>query len=178
LIVTNLKFGKYVVKYNLIDMPSSYIGGSTITQQLAKNLYLTSHKHFQRKLKEAIITWQMERTLTKRRILEIYLNVIEFGEGIYGIEAASRHYFSKNASKLSLSESCFLAAILPGPLGFYNPVKHPENVTNRQKMLLRLMESLDAHVTCSDMSWAGKAWNAAFSLSTNMGDRGIMANGS
>jgi membrane peptidoglycan carboxypeptidase len=161
LIVANMKLGKYVVKYNLIDITPYYIGGSTITQQLAKNLYLKAHKGFRRKIKEAIITWQMERRLSKPRILEIYLNVIEFGEGIYGIEAAARHYCSKNASSLSLCESCFLAAILPGPLGLYDPLKHPDNVTNRQKILLRLMESLD-----------DKVWNAALSLTQNIGIEG------
>lgn len=72
-------------------------GGSTISQQLAKNLYLTPSKNPARKLKEALITWRMERALSKRRILEIYLNVVEWGEGIFGAEAAAAHYFGKPA---------------------------------------------------------------------------------
>lgn len=90
-------------------------GGSTISQQLAKNLYLTPKKSPLRKIKEAIIAWKIERTLSKRRILEIYLNVVEWGEGIYGIEAASRHHFGKSASELTAMEAARLATVLPNP---------------------------------------------------------------
>ncbi|HVN95956.1 MAG TPA: monofunctional biosynthetic peptidoglycan transglycosylase [Syntrophorhabdaceae bacterium] len=93
-------------------------GGSTISQQLVKNLYLTPAKNPVRKLKEAIITWRVERTLSKRRILEIYLNVVEWGEGIFGAEAASMHYFGKPASGLSAEEASQLAAILPNPIRY------------------------------------------------------------
>lgn len=90
-------------------------GGSTISQQLAKNLYLTPKKSPLRKIKEAIIAWKIERTLSKRRILELYLNVVEWGEGIYGIEAASRHHFGKSASELTAMEAARLATVLPNP---------------------------------------------------------------
>lgn len=90
-------------------------GGSTITQQLAKNLYLTPSKTPLRKVREAVIAWRMERTLSKRRILEIYLNVAEWGEGIFGIEAASLHYFGKPAQLLDVYEAARLAAVLPNP---------------------------------------------------------------
>ncbi len=90
-------------------------GGSTISQQLAKNLYLSPSKNPLRKLAEALITWRMERTLSKRRILEIYLNVAEWGEAIFGIEAASLHYYGKSASLLSPVEAARLAAVLPNP---------------------------------------------------------------
>ena len=90
-------------------------GGSTISQQLAKNLYLTPTKSPVRKLKEAVITWRIEHTLSKRRILELYLNVVEWGEGIFGIEAASHHYYGKPASLLSPGEAAHLAVILPNP---------------------------------------------------------------
>lgn len=90
-------------------------GGSTITQQLAKNLYLSPAKNPVRKFKEAIITWRMEKALSKRRILELYLNVAEWGEGIFGIEAASLRYYGKPSAKLSPQEACRLAAVLPNP---------------------------------------------------------------
>lgn len=90
-------------------------GASTITQQLVKNLFLSTSKDPIRKLKEWILTWYMERTLPKRRILELYLNVIEWGSGIYGIEAASREYFGKRASQLTRREGARLAAIIPSP---------------------------------------------------------------
>ena len=87
-------------------------GASTITQQLAKNLWLSPSRNPVRKLKEAILTWQLERQLGKRRILELYLNVAEFGSGIYGAEAASRRYFGKSAADLSDDEAAQLAASL------------------------------------------------------------------
>jgi monofunctional biosynthetic peptidoglycan transglycosylase len=90
-------------------------GASTITQQLAKNLWLSPSRNPFRKLKEALLTRQLERHLTKRRILELYLNVVEFGPGIYGAEAAARHYFGKPASDLNEREAAELAASLPRP---------------------------------------------------------------
>jgi monofunctional glycosyltransferase len=90
-------------------------GGSTISQQLAKNLFLSSEKSFYRKGQEAIITLMIESTWGKRRILEVYLNVIEWGDGIYGAEAASRRYFRKSAAKLTAGESAALAAMVPNP---------------------------------------------------------------
>ncbi len=91
-------------------------GGSTITQQLAKNLYLSTSKDPVRKAKELIITLLLERLLSKERILEIYLNVIEWGRGIFGVEAASQAYFGKPAAQLTLDESLRLAAVIPSPL--------------------------------------------------------------
>jgi monofunctional biosynthetic peptidoglycan transglycosylase len=90
-------------------------GASTITQQLVKNLYLSPSKNPMRKLKEWILTWWMERTLRKQRILELYLNLIEWGRGIYGIEAAAQTYFGKPASSLNREESARLAAVIPNP---------------------------------------------------------------
>jgi monofunctional biosynthetic peptidoglycan transglycosylase len=90
-------------------------GASTITQQLVKNLYLSSSKNPLRKMKEWILTWYMEQQLSKSRILEIYFNVIEWGDGVYGIEAASRFYFDKPASNLNREECARLAAIIPSP---------------------------------------------------------------
>ncbi len=90
-------------------------GFSTITMQTAKNLYLTRQKTLTRKLMEILIALKMERELSKERILEIYLNIVEWGNGLYGAEAAARHYFKKPASDLTVGEASFLAAILPHP---------------------------------------------------------------
>jgi len=90
-------------------------GGSTISQQLVKNLYLSPSKNPVRKLAEALITWRMERTLSKRRILELYLNVAEWGEGIFGVEAASLHYYGKPSRLITPEEAARLAAVLPNP---------------------------------------------------------------
>jgi monofunctional biosynthetic peptidoglycan transglycosylase len=90
-------------------------GASTITQQLAKNVWLSPSRNPIRKLKEAALTWQLERRLSKRRILELYLNVAEFGRGVYGAEAASRRYFGKPAATLTEDEAAQLAAALPSP---------------------------------------------------------------
>ncbi len=90
-------------------------GGSTITQQLAKNLFLSSKRSLVRKFEEVIITVMLEQLLTKKRIYEIYLNVIEWGNGVFGAEAATRHYFNKGAHRLSTSEAARLAVMVPNP---------------------------------------------------------------
>jgi monofunctional biosynthetic peptidoglycan transglycosylase len=91
-------------------------GGSTITQQLAKNLYLSPKKNLVRKIKEYLIARRLEKALSKERIFELYLNVIELGEGIFGFQAASRYYFHKDVEDFNLEEIVRLAAILPRPL--------------------------------------------------------------
>jgi monofunctional biosynthetic peptidoglycan transglycosylase len=91
-------------------------GGSTITQQLAKNLFLSTDRSYLRKLKEYFIAKRLEEELSKARIFHIYLNIIELGKGIFGVQAASRYYFAKNVSQLSLNEMVRLAAIIPRPL--------------------------------------------------------------
>ncbi|MBI5020925.1 MAG: monofunctional biosynthetic peptidoglycan transglycosylase [Ignavibacteriales bacterium] len=100
-------------------------GASTITQQLAKNIYLSISKNPVRKIKEIFIAWMMEDELSKSRILELYLNLIEWGDGIFGIESASLIYFGKHASDLSREEAASLAAVIPSPL------KHKPNVESR-----------------------------------------------
>lgn len=90
-------------------------GGSTISQQLAKNLFLSTGRTPWRKLEEAAITWMLERMMSKRRILEIYLNVIEWGNGVFGAEAAARHYYKTSAASLSASQAAKLAAMIPNP---------------------------------------------------------------
>ena len=123
-------------------MPSFKRGASTITQQLAKNLYLSEDRNFLRKGREAVYTYFLERNLSKKRILEIYLNVIEWGDGIYGAEAASRYYFKKSASDLTREEAAFLAAMIPSPLNVFNPQKNRKRVNRRQRVLLRYMNSV------------------------------------
>jgi monofunctional biosynthetic peptidoglycan transglycosylase len=115
------------------------LGGSTISQQLAKNLYLSPAKNPVRKIREAIITWKLERVLTKKRILELYLNVVEWGDGgIFGIEAASRHYYGKPASELDPEEASRLAAVLPNPRK-YNPTGDSRYVTHRANLIYSIM---------------------------------------
>ena len=114
-------------------------GGSTISQQLSKNLYLSPSKNPIRKIKEAIITWRIEKTLSKRKILEIYLNVAEWGDGIFGIEAAARHYYHKSAKNLTAQEASRLAAVLPNPIR-YNPTGNQKYVKNRSRIILKIMK--------------------------------------
>lgn len=113
-------------------------GASTITQQLAKNLYLSPSKSPPRKLREAVLAWRIERALSKKRILEIYLNVAEWGEGVYGIEAASMHYYGKHASELAPEEAARLAAVLPNPRR-YSPASGSRYVENRSEIIYRVM---------------------------------------
>jgi monofunctional biosynthetic peptidoglycan transglycosylase len=94
-------------------------GASTITQQLVKNLWLSPSRNPLRKVKEAILTWQVERSLSKRRILEVYLNVAEFGPGIYGVGAAARAYFGKAPADLGEEDASLLAAGLPRPASWH-----------------------------------------------------------
>jgi monofunctional biosynthetic peptidoglycan transglycosylase len=120
-------------------MPSFKRGASTITQQLAKNLYLSSERSFVRKAREAAITYFLEKNLSKRRILELYLNNIEWGDGIYGAEAAARTYFGKSAASLTPQEAAFLSAIIPNPRTEFNPKLHAQRVARRQRIILRGM---------------------------------------
>ncbi len=113
-------------------------GGSTITQQLAKNLYLSPARSPFRKLREWAIARRLEKALSKRRILELYLNVIQFGRRTYGAEAAARRYFGKPAADLSVEEAATLAAVIPSPR-IYDPVRYPRRVELRARRILRRM---------------------------------------
>jgi monofunctional glycosyltransferase len=114
-------------------------GGSTITQQLAKNLYLKPRKTVWRKGTEALIALRMEHHLSKTRLLELYLNVVEWGRGVYGAEAAAQHYFGKPAAALTIQEASWLAAILPAPLRYE---QHPRTrlVVTRASTIQRYLE--------------------------------------
>ena len=110
-------------------------GGSTITQQMIKNVLLSKEKTLTRKLREFVLARQAEEVLTKRQILEIYLNEVEWGENVYGIEAASRFYFDKHALELTQAEAALLAGMLPNPR-YYNPFKRPDKARQRQEQVL------------------------------------------
>lgn len=113
-------------------------GGSTITQQLAKNVFLPFDKTFTRKFREAIITRDLEQLLTKHQILEKYLNVIEFGPHIYGVGQASMHYFNKTADQLNLLESAFLTYLIPNPKDHYRTFKNKKLTPYARKRILDL----------------------------------------
>ena len=114
-----------------------YRGGSTITQQLAKNLYLKPEKILWRKITEALIASRMERRLSKSRILELYLNVVEWGRGVYGAEAAARHHFGVSTADLTIAEAAWLAAVLPAPLRYES---EPDKALKRAAAIQRLVE--------------------------------------
>jgi monofunctional biosynthetic peptidoglycan transglycosylase len=113
-------------------------GGSTITQQLAKNLYLSPSKNPLRKVRELIIARRLEAELPKARIFELYLNVIEWGDGIYGVEAASRAYFNTSAASIGPAESALLAGAIVNPR-LLNPSRPTVRLRRRQQMILRRM---------------------------------------
>lgn len=114
-------------------------GGSTISQQLVKNLYFSPEKSLTRKLREAVVTWRVENALSKTRILELYLNCIEWGDGIFGIGAASHHYYGKSPSALTPREAASLAAVLPNPLK-WTPTSQSRVVKLRTRIILRRLE--------------------------------------
>ena len=121
------------------NLPEFRRGASTISQQLAKNLFLSSQRSFFRKGQEAVLTFMLERSLTKRRILELYLNEIEWGDGIYGAEAAAQYYFRKPAAALTFNEAAFLSAMIPNPRSVFNPQVNPRRVARRQRIIMRGM---------------------------------------
>lgn len=134
----DVKAIKNAIKYDL-EKKSLKRGASTITQQTAKNLFLSREKTITRKLKEIYLAYRMEQELTKGRIIELYLNVVELGPMVYGVGHGAQYYFGKPASALTPRECAFLAAMLPGPRVAYNPYKNLGKVLKRSDMILRLM---------------------------------------
>ena len=118
-------------------------GGSTITQQLAKNLFLSGERSYARKAQEALITWMLEDRMDKDRILEIYLNVVEWGNGVFGAEAAARHYFGVSAAQLSREQAARLAAMLPNPR-FYDRNRGSAYLARRVPVILARMQQVEA----------------------------------
>jgi len=113
-------------------------GASTITQQYARNLYLSHEKSWTRKLNEALYAYRLEVFYDKDEILEGYLNTVYYGHGMYGVEAASRFYFGKSASDLTLAEAAMLTGVPKGP-SIYSPIANLDKATNRQHVILKLM---------------------------------------
>lgn len=132
----DVKAIKNAIKYDL-EKKRFARGASTITQQTAKNLFLTREKSISRKVEEIYLAKRMEQELTKGRILELYLNIVELGPMVYGIGHGARYYFDKPASSLTPRECAFLAAMLPGPQKVYNPYRHLDRVLKRSDMVLR-----------------------------------------
>ncbi len=124
---------KEAMGYNVSERRLAF-GASTISQQTVKNLFLSPSKNPLRKWHELIMTWGMEKNLSKKRILELYLNIVEFGRGVYGVEAAARHYWKISATQLSLTQAAELAATLP------SPIKH--NPRNRTKAFERRVQKI------------------------------------
>lgn len=115
-------------------------GGSTITQQLAKNLFFSGERAWWRKAQEAVVAVMLETVMSKRRILEIYLNVIEWGDGVFGAEAAARHHYGTSAAQLTPEQAARLAAIVPSPRR-YGPDSNTEYLQKRTRILLSRMAS-------------------------------------
>lgn len=120
------------------DQGKVVAGGSTISQQLAKNLFLYNKRSFVRKGQEAVATFMMERMWSKQRILEVYLNSVEFGDNIYGIEAATQHYFGKSSRSLTREQAVFLASILPNPK-YYQNNRQDRSLNARKQMIRKYM---------------------------------------
>jgi monofunctional biosynthetic peptidoglycan transglycosylase len=127
------------LKYNL-EKKRLARGASTITQQVAKNVFLTREKSFWRKLREFLLARDMERELTKGRILELYLNVVELGPRVHGVGHGARHFFGKRPGVMTPAECALLAAILPGPRVAFNPQLKPEKVRRRAARILNLLK--------------------------------------
>lgn len=135
---TNLERGKFAR------------GASTITQQVAKNVFLDQNKSLIRKLREANLTVQMEEHLSKNRILEIYLNIAEWGEGIFGIERAAQYYFKKSPKQLNVKEGVFLAVLLPGPKKYSQSFRDRELTDFMRKRIHTILGKLHAAKVLTD----------------------------
>jgi monofunctional biosynthetic peptidoglycan transglycosylase len=134
----DVKAIKEAIKYDL-EKKRLARGASTITQQTAKNLFLSREKTITRKVEEVYLAKRMEQELTKGRILELYLNIVELGPMVHGIGHAARYYFDRPAANLTPRQCAFLAAMLPGPQKVYNPYRHLDRVSKRSDMVLRQM---------------------------------------
>jgi monofunctional biosynthetic peptidoglycan transglycosylase len=145
---------RIAIAENIVKQKYAY-GGSTITQQLARTLFLRPRKAIIRKVKEAFITIYLEHTLSKKRILELYLNVVEWGPGIFGAEAASEYYFHKSAKDLTSDEAVAMASILPSPRR-WSPFSEKAFMARRRTQLtVRMQKAGYAPVTFMDGDEAG-----------------------
>jgi hypothetical protein len=144
-IITNLKKGGF------------YRGASTVSQQLVKNLFLSRAKTISRKLQEMFITWRLEKILDKTRLMELYLNVIELGPGIYGIKHAARHYFDKHPRDLSLLESVFIASLIPSPNRYYKQFARGEVTPGWRRYLRTLIGVMRQRDKITQLEYAAAA---------------------
>ncbi|GFO68096.1 transglycosylase [Geomonas limicola] len=135
----DVKAIKEAIRYDL-EKKRFARGASTITQQTAKNLFLSRKKTLTRKIEELYLAKRMEQELTKGRILELYLNIVELGPMVYGVGHGARYYFDKPAQALTPRECSFLAAMLPGPQKAYNPYRHMDRVLKRSNQILFLLK--------------------------------------
>lgn len=145
-------------------------GASSITQQYARNLYLTHEKTWTRKINEALFAYRLEVFYTKKEILEGYLNTVYYGHGMYGVEAASRYFYGKSAKDLTLAEASMLAGVPKGPT-YYSPLNNLEKATNRQQVILRLMneqekitEAEQKHAAAEQIVLKSDEWIATKSI--------------
>ncbi|MCG8400822.1 MAG: PBP1A family penicillin-binding protein [Firmicutes bacterium] len=132
--------GRAMVRAMIANLKAGRIeeGASTVTQQLVRNVFLTPEQVWERKFREIHMAFHLERQMEKEAILENYLNMVYFGDGVYGIEAAARHFFGKNSSRLGINESALLAGTICNP-GAYNPFRHPERALQRRNAVLGKM---------------------------------------
>lgn len=132
------------IKVALNDMveEKKFRGASTITQQMVKNVFLSDDRTLWRKIHEVILSQKVEKMITKERILEAYLNVIEYGPGIYGIKEASRHYFKKHPSEISPREGAFLAMLLPSPRRYYLSFRRKELTKFARARIRSILEKM------------------------------------
>ena len=130
-------------------------GSSTLTMQLARNLFLSNEKTYGRKIQEILLAMQIERVYTKDQIFQLYANQIYLGHGTYGFEAASEYYFSKHVGELTLPEAALLAA-LPKGAEYYSPINHPERALERRNLVLREMRQ-DGKITAQEEAAAQAA---------------------
>src|SRR5207248_577956 len=146
--------------YRDIESAGKVQGASTLTMQLARNLFLSPDRSFHRKIQEALLAIQIERRFTKEQILTLYANEIYLGHGVYGFEAASEFYFSKPAKKLTLPEAALIAGLPKSP-ALYSPINHPERAQHRRNLVINNMLE-DGKITAHE---ADTARNAALVLS-------------
>lgn len=137
-------------------------GGSTITQQLAKNMFLNKDRTFIRKGLEAVITDRIEHTLSKKEILERYLNVVEFGKNIYGIKAAAQYYFKKSPAELNVVESAFFAMVLPNPVKYSQSYYRKELTGFAKKRLSEIIENMYRYHRINDAEYSDAVYQLSY----------------
>lgn len=137
-------------------------GGSTITQQLAKNMFLNKDRTFIRKGLEAIITDRIEHTLSKKEILERYLNVVEFGKNIYGVKAAAQYYFKKSPAELNVVESAFFAMVLPNPVKYSQSYYRKELTGFAKKRLKEIIDNMYRYQRINDEEYAEAVYQLSY----------------